>query len=123
MNSFIIFAAILGGGLLGLLAGVACFVSKERGNCEECGKNCAMNYFYIDGDCDMSLNNVDEFVEDDDDSDPECCKHCIKLLCDKRKDDSELENDLNESECEECAYKNYYFENVVKPTQKQTQNA
>ena len=93
MNSFIIFAAILGGGLLGMLAGVACFVSKERGTCEECGKGCAMNYFYIDSDCEMSLNNVDEFKEDDDD-DESACKECPY----KEHFYTELENDLNETQ-------------------------
>ena len=103
MNSFIILAAILGGGFLGLLVGVACMFNKERGNCEECSKGCAMNYFYIDSDCEMSLNNVDYFKEiddDDEDDDSECCNYCINFCCNKRKKDSE-NNEQADSEQKE----------------------
>ena len=120
MNSFIILAAILGGGFLGLLVGVACMFNKERGNCEECSKGCAMNYFYIDGDCEIEEisgdSNVDitckcacmcdncgddsEIDDDDEDDDSECCNYCINFCCNKRKKDSE-NNEQADSEQKE----------------------
>lgn len=61
MNALIIFAAIIAGGFLGMVAGFGLYLNREKiGGCEECGKGCEItNYYFYGGDYELEISDTE----------------------------------------------------------------